>query len=267
VRKARETRTEIEAAVAAGERSIEQATRDLTAARVAYTEAEGAYIDSGKKAALEAKRDAGDALERAEALHRRATERLDVARAALAALGREEKTRELEELRAALASFSGTVEQHGAEFADLDRAVENRVMALAVEVRDAIAKHDRAVAIERELRLPDNLEPRPDLANVSLQVRRILSAARQREGRDALAPHWLQDAPDARDWRLRDLSAGDLTDLDRTRERNMQIERDRVAAATFAAGQRSGPPQPKPETPEPKANSERVDAVLAAGLE
>src|ERR1019366_8401478 len=57
---------------------------------------------------------------------------------------------------------------------------------------------------------PDNLEPRPDLANVSVAVRRILSAARQKEGRDALALYWMQDAPDARDWRLRNMSAGEL---------------------------------------------------------
>jgi hypothetical protein len=98
-------------------------------------------------------------------------------------------------------------------------------------------------------------------------VRRILSAARQKEGRDALALYWMQDAPDARDWRLRNMSAGELDDLDRARERNMQIEKDRLAAAAFAAGQRSGPPETKRENPEPKANSERVVAVLAAALE
>ena len=36
-RKARETRTEIEAAVAAGERGLEQALADLTGARIEYT--------------------------------------------------------------------------------------------------------------------------------------------------------------------------------------------------------------------------------------
>ena len=249
MRKAREqTRTEVEQAVAAGERGLQQALADLTAARIDYQASELAYIDGGKRAQLEKKRDAADALERGEALHRRAQERRDVSRAALADLEREEFAAELEGLRAKLATFGTTIEAHAAEFVAIDRAIENRVMALAVELRDAVATHDRAAAIAKELRLPDNLGPRPDLANACLEVRRLVSAARQSENRDTLAPAWLSDAPD-RDWRLRDMRAGDLDALERERERNAQIERDRIAAAAFAAGQRSRPPETKPEPP------------------
>jgi hypothetical protein len=45
------------------------------------------------------------------------------------------------------------------------------------------------------------------------------------------------------------MRAGDLDALERERERNAQIERDRIAAAAFAAGQRSRPPETKPEPP------------------
>jgi hypothetical protein len=254
VRKAREqTRTEIEAAVAAGERGLQQALADLTAARIDYQASELAYIDGGKRAQLEKKRDAADALERAEALHRRAQERRDVSRAALADLEREEFAAELEQLRTKLVTFGTTIEAHALEFVAIDRAIENRVMAIAIELRDAVASHDRASAIAKELRLPDNLGPRPDLANACLEVRRLVSAARQAERRDALAPAWLSDAPDIRDWRLRDMRAGDLDALERERERNAQIERDRIAAAAFAAGQRSRPSETKPETPKEAA--------------
>ena len=90
-RRPRESRTEVEQAVAAAERGVEQALGDLTAARQAYVEAESAYIDKGTKATLERKRDCADALERAEALQRRAQERLDQARAAMAEVVREEQ--------------------------------------------------------------------------------------------------------------------------------------------------------------------------------
>jgi hypothetical protein len=253
----RRSRSEVDAAVGAAERGIEAATLVLTRARDAYVKADAAWLDDGSKRAREARAERSDELDRAERLAKRAQERLDGARAELAEIQREEKLAELAELRAKLASFGETVAAHAAEFVAADRAVDARVMACAVDVRDAIALHDRASAIVRELRVQEPLAKRPDLANVSLDVRRVVTEARQRDGRDALAVAWLSDSPDARDWRLRDQGAGDLLALEVANRRDAAIAEAQRQAAVFAAGIEAGksaaPPKQEPKPEPPKA--------------
>jgi hypothetical protein len=142
-------------------------------------------------------------------------------------------------MRAEIARFAKTISVHGDAFVELDRAVDARVLALAVELRAALEVFDAATAVARELHVPPECGIRPDLANVSLEIRRLVTAARAEEGRDALAPHWLAQA--STDWRTRELDAQNMSFIDR----NLRIERDRriaetAAADAFAAGRAAG---------------------------
>jgi hypothetical protein len=78
--------------------------------------------------------------------------------------------------------------------------------------------HDQAVQLAIELRVP-NIEriigPRPSLPECCLAVRRVLSDARQKEERDPLAAHWMQDSPDAHDWVLKSMSQKDVENYQR----------------------------------------------------
>jgi len=240
------SRQEIQAAVARAEKAHETATANLTEARKAYQIADEQWIERGAKRDRETRSERADEMERCETLQKRAAQKLDLARSELTALVREERLQSLSELRAKLSTFSDTLATHAAEFVTLDRAVEARVMALAVEVRGMIETYDTAKQIADDLRVQGPDGPRPDLANVSLAIRKVVTRARVDEHRDPLAPHWLANVDT--DWKLREQRAEDLTDLERVGARNAQIARDQREAAAYTAGMEAGKQPPPTET-------------------
>jgi hypothetical protein len=250
------TRTEVTARAASTKAIVDKLRRELTEARKDYIAAESLYVDKGTRGALEKKRDAGDACERLEILERRAVEAHEAALTEIARLDREDKLAELERLQEALGQFDRTLEMRAAEFVAIDRDIDARVMALAVDVRDAIRLYDAIAKLSNELRAPAATGARPDFANCGLRVRRALSEARAKEGRDTLAPTFLADAPDFGNWKLAGMSAEELSAIERASAvarqadhdgtvaaRALAIARDQAAAAEAAKG------KPKPEPP------------------
>jgi hypothetical protein len=267
--KSHESKSEAERAVAHAERVLEHALEELTSRRIAYAKSDELWIQDGSKRAREARSEASDNLERCEVIHTRAAEQVEKAKAGLQEIIVAEKTADLVAMREELARFGATITAHADHFVELDRAVDGRVLALATELRSAIEVHDAATAIARELHLPPECGVRPDLQNLSLDVRRLVTAARAADGRDALAPHWLGQANT--DWRTKDLDAQNMSFI----ERNARIERDKriaaqAAADAFEAGHAAGkesalaPPRAPLTAVQTEQMAKLIEAIPAA---
>ncbi|HEY4012045.1 MAG TPA: hypothetical protein VGM06_01795 [Polyangiaceae bacterium] len=245
------SRSEIEQAASTAAAKLLQARTDLVDARKAFQIAEEAWLEGGKKSQAERKREAADTMERAEVVEKRAGERYEAEAAKLAKLEREDRVRELESARQELSTVDDSVDVAIAEFVALDRALDDKILEVAAVIVAAAAKHDHALALAAELRLPHRLDARPSLAEACLRVRRALTAVRAAEDRDDLSL-WITTSPDAGDWRMRDMSAADLASNQRAAAfaRATEAHNAATASAVVAINALASAPAPTPtETP------------------
>jgi hypothetical protein len=254
------TRAEVELDHQLRAADLEKATSELTQGRAAFQEAERAYLQSGKKPSMEKARDAEDALKwRLEPLVKAAQDRLDAVRIEIARLDDEDRRQELEGCRDTLARFADTLRHHADEFTRLDKEIEAQVFAVAVAIKDIDVVHARAQALANELRIPNidrTLGAKPDLANCALQVRRVVTGARERENRLALAPVWLSQSPDSghQGWKLANATAQEVGEIEagtaRARNQEAQVRHAQAFESGVLAGAKIPPPVTAPATSE-----------------
>jgi len=243
------TRAEIESRVAACRATLDGARKDLTDARTAYLESERAYVDTGRRAALESKRDRNDELERCAALERRAVDAHEAALVELAAVDREDAVKKLEELTVVAKAHPGEGETLAGELARRDAEIDAVVLRIARAASSATAAYDQSVTLGDQLRIPGFVErvgPRPSLAGAALACRRFVAAARAKGQRENVACVFLSDPPDLNDWTLRG------ADVEEIRQRDLGVQMAQTAAAqrreveTFLAGVSAAPALAKP---------------------
>ena len=246
----KKTRAQVESVLAVTRDGVLRAQRDLVVAQEEFAKADREWLEDGSKRHTDRRRDAEDVLERCTRLLRQAESKQADAEVEIAQVERDEDLAEIARLEAKLAVHGKTVDARAAEFILADRQVDALVFAAAAETRDACAAFDAAERLRDKHRLPNDamrVGRRPDLAEVALRVRRAVTQARFEERRDPLAPHWLSDAPDSRDWRLRGATATEMDGLQHEAVKKAAGVHDadvvRVAAERVAAAKAAPTPE------------------------
>jgi hypothetical protein len=190
-----ETRPEVEAAGAAAKDKLDAARAEVTAARLAYLEADAAWLDTGARRSAEKRRECSDALERCELLAKRAEDRYDETQVALARIERAEQMETYRHQRDLVAAYLRAREERASRWVALDRQADQLAVEDARELVDVVDHYDQAEAIANAIGMRGDLDrvapKQPTVAQLRLETSRIVTAARHAEMRDPVAPAFL----------------------------------------------------------------------------
>ncbi len=226
------TRPEAEAAVAQAREKLDAARVDVTEARLAFHEADVAWIETGARRSAEKRRECSDALERLELLAKRAEDRHDEAQVVMARIERAEQVERYGRERDVVAAYLAAREERAARWVALDRQADQLAVEDARELVDVVAHYERAESLAQHLGMVGDLDcvarKRPTVAQLRLETSRIVTGARRAEMRDPVAPAFLAEAD--LHYSVTGANAEELQNI----ERQVAIDRAETHAAAVA---------------------------------
>jgi hypothetical protein len=249
--------TEARAVVAECAAKLKKASDDANEARSVLEKAEHDFDVDPAKGRRQLVLESKATLERADRLQVRAAEALESARAQLLQAEHAERAAKFAELRRELDSLAETRERHVAALVALDEQADREIVAIAKTVAAGSQIYKSLEELARDLgpegRTTFDTVVVASLADTRLRTQRAVTMARQKAGRDPLAPAWLAAA----DLSMLGFDASGLAAVQalaaRNREQELRAEGATVAAVRSLAAL-NAPPAPPAAPPTPPTN-------------